>query len=204
MEAVFVLLFALLFYIVYRALRGSKTQAAKPEIAYHGKSYSFSEILPDPRFPHVRSIHTKIRGVTYTNPDGADRQSIIKQWCQAGDALWLYRQPNNPVDRNAIAVRRVVCSDVPDNPRVGEQLGYLSKELAEELAPDMDKHGHVLMAHIMEVTGGDNSHSFGVNIQLEEYRPVQEAAAPTHRKKPASHPKPSLTASSQKAFPPSA
>jgi HIRAN domain len=189
MEAVFVLLFALFFYLIYRALRG-KGQAAKLEISYHGKSYPFSEILPDPRFPHARSIHTKIRGVTYTNPDGAHRQQIIKQWCRSGDALWLYREPKNPVDRNAIAVRRVVCSDVPDNPRVGEQLGYLSKELAEELAPDMDKREFVLLGRISNVTGGQDGESLGVNIQVEQYMPAQiaEGAIPAiHRKTPASH-----------------
>src|SRR5205085_6202559 len=109
------------------ALRGkgqeaSTPQADAPRIAYYGKSYPFSEILPDPRLPHRRSIHTKIRGVTYANPNGADRQRIIRQWCHAEDALWLCREPQNRADRNAIAVRRVVCSDVPDNPRVGEQL----------------------------------------------------------------------------------
>jgi HIRAN domain len=187
MGAVFVLLFALFFYLIYRALRGKGQTASAPadtaKIAYHGNSYPSSEILPDPRFPHLRSIHTKIRGVTYTNPDGADRQKIIQQWCHSGDALWLYREPENPADCNAIAVRRVVCSDAPDNPRVEEQLGYLSRELAEELAPDMDKRGHILMAHIMEVTGGDGGHSLGVNIQVEEYIPAQEAA---HPKEPAS------------------
>lgn len=192
MEAVFVLLFALVFYIVYRALKGnsSKPQAGKVEVSYHGKSYPFSEIKDDPNFPHVRSIHSKVRGVTYTNPDGASRQKIIQQWCQTGDALYFAREPKNPVDRNAIQVRRVVCSDDPDHPRLGEQLGYLSRELAEELAPDMDKRGFILMGRILNVTGGHDHESFGVNIQVEQYMPVKasDGALPaTHRKKPASH-----------------
>jgi HIRAN domain len=189
MEAVFFLLFAVVFYIVYRALKG-KPQAAKVECSYHGKSYPFSEIKDDPNFPHIRSIHTKVRGVTYSNPDGADRQKIIQQWCQSGDAVYFAREKNNPVDRNAIQVRRVVCSDVPDKPRLGEQLGYLSRELAEELAPDMDKRGFVLMGRILNVTGGHDHESFGVNIQVEQYMPVKEsdgALPATPRKKPASH-----------------
>jgi hypothetical protein len=195
MEAVFVLLFALIFYIVYRALKGTSQQvsasaAAKVEISYHGKSYPFSEIKDDPNFPHIRSIHSKIRGVTYTNPDGASRQKIIQQWCQSGDALYFPREPKNPVDPNAIQVRRVVCSDDPDHPRLGEQLGYLSRELAEELAPDMDRRGFILMGRILNVTGGHDHESFGVNIQVEQYMPVKEsdgAFVVTHRKKPASH-----------------
>ena len=100
---------------------------------YHNKSYPFSEVANDANFPHVRSIHTKIRGVTKGNPDGASRQQIIKQWCRSGDALFLIREPNNPVDPNAIQVRRIVYSDVPNKPRLAEQIGYVSLELAGHL-----------------------------------------------------------------------
>jgi len=135
------------------------------------KSYPFCELQDDPRFPHVHTICTKIRGVTKRNDDGVNRQRIIRQCCGSGDALYLDREPNNPVDRNAIRVRRIVCTDVPDRPRLAEQLGYLSRELAEDLAPRMDKHGHVLLAKILEVTGGENA--LGVNIQIEEYKPAK-------------------------------
>jgi hypothetical protein len=38
-----------------------------------GKSYPFSEFCSDPRYPQVRTIHTKIRGVTKANDnDGAE------------------------------------------------------------------------------------------------------------------------------------
>jgi hypothetical protein len=134
-----------------------------------GKSYPFSDFQDDPRFPHVRSIRTKIRGVTKRNIDGADRQRIIRKWCDSGDALYLAREPNNPRDRNAIRVLRVVCADVADKPTVGEQLGYLSRELAEELAPRMDEHVLVLLAKILNVTGRERGHALGVNIQIEEY-----------------------------------
>jgi len=137
------------------------------------KSYPFSEFRDDPRFPHVRTIRTKIRGVTkWNDDDGLDRQQIIRQCCESGDALYLQREPNNPVDRNAIRVRRIVCSDVPDKPRLAEQIGYLSRELAEDLAPMMDEHGHVLIAKILEVTGHEDGHSLGVNIEIEEYKPA--------------------------------
>jgi hypothetical protein len=130
------------------------------------KSYPFSELQDDPRYQHVRSLRTKIRGVTKRNADGMYRQDILMTCCQSGDALFLEREPNNPVDANAIRVRRIVC---PDKPRLGEQLGYLSREPAEDLAPGMDKHGVVLFAKIIEVTGGENGESLGVNIQVEEY-----------------------------------
>jgi HIRAN domain len=146
------------------------------QMAEFGKSYPFSEIREDPRFPHVRTIHTKIRGVTKQNADGVDRQRIIRQCCESGDALYVIREPNNPVDENAIQVRRIVCTDLPDKPRLGEQLGYLSRELAEDLVVNMDQHGFILIAKIMEVTGGENGDRLGVNIQIEEYKPATPAA----------------------------
>jgi hypothetical protein len=146
--------------------------ASVPTVVNSSQSYPFSEIVSDPRFPHVRTIHTKIRGVTKYTPDGTDRQSVIKHCCSSGDALYLTREPNNPSDRNAIQVYRIVYSDVPDKPKLAEQLGYLSRELAEELAPKMDERGSVLMAKITEVTGGEDYKSFGVNIEVEEYKPA--------------------------------
>jgi single-stranded-DNA-specific exonuclease len=143
-------------------------------VVYHNRSYPFSEVTNDANFPHVRSIHTKIRGVTKQNPDGANRQQIIKQWCRSGDALFLVREPNNPVDPNAVQVRRIVYGDTQDKYRLGEQIGYVSRELAEDLAPKMDFEKFVLFAWIMNVTGED-SDSLGVNIQIEEYKPTHPA-----------------------------
>jgi hypothetical protein len=126
----------------------------------------------------MRSIHTKIRGVTKENPDGVNRQRIIRRWCHSGDALFLVREATNPVDRNAIQVKRIVYSsdNREDNPRLGEQLGYVSRELAEKLAPRVDR-GSVLMAWIMEITGGEDYESLGVNIQIEEYQPAKHPFA---------------------------
>jgi hypothetical protein len=151
------------------------SQTTAQPIGYSGRSYPFSEITDDANFPHFRSIHTKIRGVTKENPDGVNRQRIIRQWCHSGDALFLVREATNPVDRNAIQVKRIVYSsdNREDNPRLGEQLGYVSRELAEKLAPRVDRDGSVLMARIMEITGGEDYESLGVNIQIEEYQPAK-------------------------------
>jgi hypothetical protein len=72
-------------------------------------------------------------------------------------------------------VKRIVYSsdNREDNPRLGEQLGYVSRELAEKLAPRVDRDGSVLMAWIMEITGGEDYESLGVNIQIEEYQPAE-------------------------------
>jgi hypothetical protein len=188
MDGIVAFFFAVFFavcYLIVKALRAGVESTTAPENAapliQSGKSYPFSEIDPDPNFPHVRSLRTKIRGVTKTNPDGANRQGIIRKWCRSGDALYLVREPNNPVDSNAIQVRRIVCADLTDrNVKLGEQLGYLSRELAEEIAPSMDEQGFVLMAKILNVTGAEYGYSLGVNIEVEEYRPAQAQAIGSH------------------------
>jgi HIRAN domain len=182
MDRLIVVVIAVVIYLIYRAVRGSNRGSGTQ--SYTGKSYSFSEILPDPSFPQIRSIHSKIRGVTKRNADRSDRQRIIRQWCNAGDALCFVREPNNPVDRNAIQIRRVVCSDVPDKPRIGEQLGYLSRELAEEFAPRMDHDGFVLMAEILELTGGHDGESVGVNFEMSIYMPAPKDAPQPKKRKP--------------------
>jgi HIRAN domain len=191
MERLIVFVIAVVVYLIYRAVRGTNQgPAATSPTSYIGKSYPFSEILPDPNLPQVRSIHSKIRGVTKRNADRSDRQRIIRQWCQSGDALCLVRESNNSVDRNAIQVRRIVCSDVPDKPRIGEQLGYLSRELAEEFAPRMDHDGFVLMAQILDVTGREAGASVGVNIEMSVYMPAPTNKPHLQRKKRKSRKKP--------------
>jgi hypothetical protein len=184
MERFIVFVVAIIIYLIYRAAGGSNRNPSTQITSYTGKSYPFSAILPDPNLPQVRSIHSKIRGVTKRNADRSDRQQIIRKGCHAGDALCFVREPTNPVDRNAIQIRRVVCSDMPDKPRIGEQLGYLSRELAEEFAPRIDAEGFVLMAEILEVSGGHEVENVGVNFVMSVYIPVPKDIPQPKKRKP--------------------
>jgi hypothetical protein len=93
------------------------------------------------------------------------------------------RTEKSPFDPNAIQVRRIIYADSQDKKGLGEQLGYVSRELAEKLTPKMDKDGFVLMVRIMEITGVEGCENFGVNIQIEEYRPAKQSV-PRHKKVP--------------------
>jgi hypothetical protein len=64
---------------LHRLLQG---EAPPPQSA---KSFRFAEIAHDPNYPHVRTIRTKILGVSHNNPDGTSRQQIIRNFCRAGD-----------------------------------------------------------------------------------------------------------------------
>ena len=99
-------------------------------------------------------IRTKVRGVTHDNEDGSIRQQIIADRI-GGEVLLLVRQPHNPHDANAIAVLATSS----------EMCGYISAELAEDIAPLMDS-GMKIAAHVLEVTGGADGCYFGLNIEI--------------------------------------
>jgi len=102
-------------------------------------------------------FQSKVVGVTRHNHDGSDRQVIAGE-CRPGEPLALRREPDNPQDPNAVAVFR-------EN---GDQVGYLSASVAEELAPLLDADAPI-RAEVSEVTGGTADRpSYGVNIRIHD------------------------------------
>jgi single-stranded-DNA-specific exonuclease len=96
-------------------------------------------------------FNTKIVGVTFEG-----RQDAISA-LQPGEELALVREPNNPADPQAVAVR------------VGRlPLGYLRKQIAARIAPNIDA-GERYRAEVRHVTGG-GSRTTGVNIWVSRER----------------------------------
>jgi superfamily II DNA or RNA helicase len=106
-------------------------------------------------------IETKVKGVTF---DG--RQAVVAQLTE-GETVWLIREPTNPHDPNAIRVER----------KNGEQIGYIDKHLAANLAPKFDKNGESVAATITEITGGYDRYS-NLGVRLEFVVPESEASRP--------------------------
>ena len=103
------------------------------------------------------SFYSKIAGTTF---DG--RQDIIEElsdcgMLNSGQSLFLKREPENPYDRNAIAIL---------HPSTMQQLGYIEKNLAAEMAAKMDT-GTRYSAEVSQLTGG-TGYRYGVNIILYE------------------------------------
>ena len=74
----------------------------------------------------MNSFYSKLAGTTF---DG--RQDIIENLADsgmlnAGQMLAYRREPNNPYDRNAIAVL---------HPNTMQQLGYIGRDVASTIAP---------------------------------------------------------------------
>ncbi len=111
-------------------------------------------------------FHTKVVGVTHENTDGSHRQQIVRR-CQVGEAVRFCPEPWNEYDRNAIAVQRLT----------GEQLGYLSRELAADLAVRL-AGGEEFSGSICGVNA-DEGNSLGVNLLVKWRRP--NTVATQHR-----------------------
>lgn len=95
------------------------------------------EIIEE-KFAQVFS--TRVAGVTFDNPDGSNRQQILKN-CRPRESVKLVREPDHPHDKYAIAVFTIA----------GKQVGYLPSD--PRLAQHMDMGG-TATALILQITGG--------------------------------------------------
>lgn len=103
------------------------------------------------------SFPTKVVGVSFEG-----RQDVVAGLLP-GHQLDLKRQPDNPVDANAIAVHYGAM-----------HIGFLRKQIAKHLAPLIDG-GVRYTARIEHITGGPStgsgqSKNYGVNIRVERDR----------------------------------
>ncbi len=87
---------------------------------------------------------SKVIGVGHKNPDGSDRQEIIKS-CHVGEQLTLVRVNKGPQSPSTIALSR----------QSGERLGFLPPDLADSLALSLDL-GARIDVEITKITGGDS------------------------------------------------
>ncbi len=95
-------------------------------------------------------FHTKLAGVTFEG-----RQEVVAR-LQPGAPLRLERQPDNEYDPNACALYDPF----------GDQVGFLNRRLAAELAPLLDS-GVEYDVEVTDITGGTEGESLGVNVCVE-------------------------------------
>ena len=107
----------------------------------------------------VRSFHTRVVGVTYDNDDGSSRQEILSH-CLRGEPVGFYWHDFQG---------RPACAVISDR----GQIGYLSADLAEDLHFDYQDDRYSLVAHISDITGGQDGYSYGCNLLLSIYETVR-------------------------------
>ncbi|MGQ9474676.1 MAG: HIRAN domain-containing protein [Actinomycetota bacterium] len=102
-----------------------------------------------------RSFHTHKR--FYSKVAGTSFHQDALKRCKEGEPLRLVREPENPYDRNAIAVYS----------QSNELIGHIKRDLAAELAPLMDS-GVPIDVRISELTGGtEDKPAVGCNILVQ-------------------------------------
>ena len=101
------------------------------------------------------SFYTKAAGVSFEG-----RQELVKT-LQEGCAVQLRREADNQYDPNAIAL---YYQD--------QQIGYLKRELAKNLAPVIDQ-GTVYQAVVSQITGGEGK-NYGVNLLIKKQQMLDE------------------------------
>jgi len=149
--------------VVNAALYESSTsQSAKPTTTTTPDASAFIDELFAQREAFVRrdrfasigeadDFYTKIVGVSFEG-----RQNVVAGLLP-GNGLALVREPDNPHDPNAIAVRFGLL-----------HLGYLRRQIAHRLATNVDR-GDRYTASVGSITGGGDRH-VGVNIRVRRER----------------------------------
>lgn len=104
----------------------------------------------------VKTINTKLVGVTQKNDKGENIQEILEalqMWGRQGEPLFLLHDPTNEYDKNAVEVFWN-----------GDHIGYINRDMAAEIASLVDEE--YVHAELCEVTGGDGL-TLGCNILLK-------------------------------------
>lgn len=100
-----------------------------------------------------RRIISKVSGVSFDN-----RQSIIAT-LRGNEAVQVRAEPENPHDKNALAI----WAATPSGP---QHVGYVPREAAEVLAPRID--GESVIGKIIEITGGtERFPTMGLLVEFE-------------------------------------
>ena len=106
------------------------------------------------KIPSVFVYDSKVVGVSKDNSDGTSRQAIIKREVEEDDKLSLEAEPDNPFDPNAVKVLS----------KHGNQIGYLSKEMAETLQPALYNQTEI---HVTaKWVNGEKMLGVGLRIEL--------------------------------------
>jgi hypothetical protein len=143
LEFLAAIIFVLLVLWVLSQLRG-KNKGPTDKSGIQSVSVRLSDILP-PELAHLEvedHYVVRVAGVSHLNDDGSSRQKILAR-CKVPEMLELRRQPNHRHDKNAIQVLR----------QNGEMLGFIPKNEARLMAPEMDK-GRRYVALLTTLDGG--------------------------------------------------
>lgn len=113
---------------------------------------------PSDRWRRYMAFPSKIR--VDNAATGNSRPGVaVAQKCSPGEPLLCVREPGNRENPNAIALYRATC----------EKVAYLPKELAADLAPDMDS-GAPVEAQVLSVRESGTAGAVDLKVKLTKYQ----------------------------------
>lgn len=119
----------------------------------------------------IKNLFKRRKNQAFPNDQEAENTLFINCWtagirfdnrlknlleCRIKDPIVLVREPNNPVDGNAIHVK-TTC---------GKSLGFVEKQIAKRIAPEMDSGRMVATARIINIKSNINNKNYGVKIAI--------------------------------------
>ncbi|HET9177450.1 MAG TPA: HIRAN domain-containing protein [Terriglobia bacterium] len=149
MEILGVIFLAILLLWIYSKVRGARP-APSVQGGYSSTKVALGEILPPELAQLEMEDHyiVRVAGVSHQNDDGTSRQEILAR-CKVPELLELRRQPNHRHDKNAVQVLR----------QNGEMLGFIPRDEAAIMAPELDK-GRRYVALLTALDGGSGQKRF--------------------------------------------
>lgn len=119
--------------------------------------YGLTESIPPAQKPTPKSVRTKVSGVTFRNPDGVERQELLKRLA-AGDMLDIVY---GTMDGKAVLLVR-------------HAIGVIGTVKRDTIRPIIQESGPVnLKAKVVQITGGQGEKStYGCNIEVYASEPT--------------------------------
>ncbi|SRR5579885_2815376 len=125
------------------------------------KRVTLNYLIPDDKDEPLTPRQVFVAGVNHVGMCDEPRQRVIATLSR-DEPIFLVRMPNNPHDPNAVALFRAN----------GEDIGYLTRELAAEIAPRLDQ-GSPVTATVEAVEPFETETGrrlLGVRLLLVPYR----------------------------------
>ena len=107
-----------------------------------------------------------VAGTGFANSNGASRAAIVRRHCRPGDSVLLVREPNNPHDKDAIAVFVPVPRLFGLLGSSNAQIGYIKAGTADSLAKKLDS-GVRVVATVKSMYAPEGREHPRVTLHLE-------------------------------------
>ncbi len=148
MSILFLIIVAYIYFQIRDELSWPSSRRSSPRVS--SRSTRSERKGDEPEIPKAQESSGRIGMVWTEKVVGVahDNRQSVARMMQVGEKVILRREPENPHDGNAIRVERAD----------GTQVGYLSRDVASQLARSLDKAGGEIDGSVYRVIGATPNH----------------------------------------------